>query len=84
MNKRGVVLLSGGLDSILALRLMMEQDVELVSFMLVSPFGDYGRPGEELISKKVSREFDIPIEIEPFGEEYLEIIKNQSLVMEKI
>ena len=75
MNKKGVVLLSGGLDSILALRLMMEQDVELISFMLVSPFGDYGKPGEELISKKVSRESGIPIEIEPFGEEYLEIIK---------
>lgn len=75
MNRKGVILLSGGLDSILALRIMLEQEVELYSFMLLSTLGDYGKPGEELISIKVSREYKVPIEIEPFGEDYLEIIK---------
>lgn len=38
MNKRAIVLLSGGLDSALALRLLMEQGIDVIAVHFVSPF----------------------------------------------
>lgn len=69
---RAVGLLSAGLDSALALRLVSDQGVELVAVHVVLPFGrnkhDY--------PKLVAEDLGVPLIRLEAGEEYIELIRN--------
>jgi len=69
---RAVALLSGGLDSILALKLILEQGIEVVALNLILPFlsekGDY--------AGATARRFGIPLVRVEAGEEYLAILRS--------
>lgn len=78
-RKRAVVLLSGGLDSTLAARMMLEQGVELFAIHFTSPFctcskGPNG--GCHSQAQIVADRMGIPIRTVSKGREYLEIIRN--------
>jgi len=78
MGKKAVALLSGGLDSTLAVRMMLDQgiDVEAVNFM--SPFCNCNSrtAGCKHQAAKVAEEFGIPIRVIPKGMDYMRMVEN--------
>jgi tRNA-uridine 2-sulfurtransferase len=74
---KAVALLSGGLDSSLAVRMMMEQGVEVESIAIKTPFCDFdcGKGCGHRV-KQVSAELGIPLKTVYFGDEYLKMLKN--------
>lgn len=67
---KGFGLLSGGLDSILAVRVLQEQDLDLIGLTFVTPF--FGaEPG-----LAVGRITGIPVRVVDIGEKHLEMLKH--------
>lgn len=74
MNKRAkktkaLVLLSGGLDSILAAKLLLAQNIEVEGICFYSNFFDCG------LAKKAAKRLDIKLREVDISEEFLKIIK---------
>lgn len=67
---KALVLLSGGLDSILAAKLLMEQKVEVTGLIFKSCFFDAEKGVE------AAKQLGIPHRIVDFSEEHLEMVKN--------
>ncbi len=68
-------LLSGGLDSILATKLMLEQGIEVIAVNFTSPFCLCNTKGK-CHAIEVAKKFNIPIKIVPKGKDYLKILRN--------
>ncbi|MFH1287474.1 MAG: 7-cyano-7-deazaguanine synthase [bacterium] len=77
MQKKAVVLLSGGLDSILALKLMIDEGIEVFSLNFSSIFCRRNRRGCDEASS-AARKLGVGLKIMEKGHEYLEIVKNPS------
>ncbi len=70
-------LLSGGLDSILASRILMGQGIEVVGLHFITPFSGYGKKGHESqYEEQFLRLYGIQSRIIDVGEEYIEILRN--------
>lgn len=67
---KALSLISGGLDSILATWLILQQGVEVIGLTFSTPFFDIEKP------KKVSELLNIPLYIIDITEEFLPILKN--------
>lgn len=67
---RAVGLLSGGLDSALAARLLLDQGVEVVGLHLESPTACRGS------AREVAGELGIPLVVRPKGEEYVRLLRH--------
>ena len=69
---KALTLLSGGLDSILATKLVSDQGIEVVALNFILPFtaekGDY--------AGAVAKRFGIPLIRVEAGEEYLDVLRN--------
>ncbi len=76
MKARGILLYSGGLDSLLAAKLLMEQDVELTGLQFILPFYPPDFDFEELHSVKQAKNIGLKLEFYKCGKEYLEMLKN--------
>jgi tRNA U34 2-thiouridine synthase MnmA/TrmU len=75
--RKAVVLLSGGLDSTLAARMLQEQGIELHAIHFTSPFCTCsGNGGCRSQANIVAERMGIPIRTVSKGEEYLEIVKS--------
>jgi len=77
--KRAVMLLSGGLDSTLAARMMVDQGVELFALHFTSPFCTCAKAagnGCNSQAQIVAEKMGIPIRTVSKGPEYLAIIRN--------
>ncbi len=72
---KAVSLLSGGLDSILAIRIIQEQKVNIVAVHFSIPFTSKKDKNYNL-SKKLSDELGIHLELIKIKKEYLSIVKN--------
>ncbi|NNG47266.1 MAG: hypothetical protein HKM86_09180 [Deltaproteobacteria bacterium] len=78
-SKRAVMLLSGGLDSTLAARMMLDQGVELFALHFTSPFCTCSRAsagGCHSQAQIVAERMGIPIKTVSKGSEYIEIIRD--------
>ncbi len=80
MNKKkakAVALLSGGLDSSLAVRMMLEQGIDVEAVAIKTPFCDFdcGKGCGHRV-KEVATELGIELQTVYFGEEYLKMLKN--------
>ena len=69
---KAVEMLSGGLDSILAVKLIIDQGIDVIAVNFVSPFHISKENGVEKIAKK----FNIPLKTIKLGKNYLKVIKN--------
>ncbi|MFH0923816.1 MAG: hypothetical protein V1825_03710, partial [Candidatus Falkowbacteria bacterium] len=69
-NIRALVLFSGGLDSMIAAKVLQAQGIEVVGVCCVSNFFDCGK------AKKAAEEISIDLKIIDISEELLEIVKN--------
>jgi tRNA-uridine 2-sulfurtransferase len=74
---RAFSLLSGGLDSLLATRLIMDQGVEVIGLHFITPFFGYSKKGQEdRYREKWRRLYGIEARIIDVGEEYLSVLRN--------
>lgn len=71
---KAIALLSGGLDSTLAVRIILDLGIEVEALKFTSPFCQCDRNGR-CYSADVARELHIPIKTFIKGSDYLEIIK---------
>ena len=74
---KAVALLSGGLDSNLAVRMMLAQGVDVEAVAVKTPFCDFdcGKGCGHRV-KEVADELGIKLKTVYFGEEYLQMLKN--------
>src|SRR4030066_1956047 len=74
---KAVALLSGGLDSILAARVVIEQEIELEALNFLTVFCTCTNRGETcLASQKAVSALGIPLKVLNVSEEYLHVVKN--------
>lgn len=71
LNRKAVVLFSGGLDSMLAIRIMQEQEIELEAFNVRTQFECC-----KMEASRMAHEFNVPITVVDTGPEYLRLIEN--------
>ena len=74
---KAVALLSGGLDSNLAVRMILEQGIEVEAIAIKTPFCDFdcGKGCGHRV-KEVASELGIQLKTEYYGEEYLKMLKH--------
>jgi tRNA U34 2-thiouridine synthase MnmA/TrmU len=75
-NIKAVGLLSGGLDSTLTVKMMIEQGVEVHLLNFVTPFCTCTKKGCRHEASRVAELFKVPVKIISVGKEYIEMIKN--------
>ncbi len=73
---RAIVLYSGGLDSLLAAKILMEQGVEVTGFHCILPFTAPDFPPEELDVSRMARQIDLPLVHYRCDDAYIAMIKN--------
>ena len=74
---RAFSLLSGGLDSLLATRLIMEQGIEVVGLHFITPFFGYHRKGQEARYQERWRNlYGIEARIVDVSQEYFQVLRN--------
>jgi len=76
MKKKAIALLSGGLDSTLALKIVLDLGFEVIGLNMKTPFCTCDGKGGVCYSSKFSQEFGIKLVRIFGGEDYLEIVKN--------
>lgn len=76
MSAKGILLYSGGLDSLLAAKLLMDQGVELIGLHFILPFYPPDFDFEELHSVKQAKDIGLKLEFYKCGREYLDMLKN--------
>jgi tRNA U34 2-thiouridine synthase MnmA/TrmU len=75
MNKKAIAMLSGGLDSILAAKVVKDLGIELLGLHFVAPV--YSASGSSrTAAQKNAAWLGIPLKVIPIKDEFLEIIKN--------
>jgi tRNA-specific 2-thiouridylase len=72
-KKRALALISGGLDSALAVKLVLDQGIDVEAVNFVSPFCLCGKGG--CGAPEVARSLNIPLKTINVGEEYLRVVK---------
>ncbi len=73
---RAIGLLSGGLDSTLAVRVMLELGVEVLAVNFVTPFCtcDHGGAGCGRQAARAAGGLSVPLRVIPLGDDYLEMV----------
>lgn len=78
MKRRAIALLSGGLDSTLAVKMMLDQGIEVVAVHFTSVFCNCSpkKGGCKMHARKVAEEFHVPIRVIHKGMDYIRMIEN--------
>lgn len=74
LKAKALGLLSGGLDSALAVKLLLDQGLEVEAINFVSPFCLCSKGGCGAV--KVAKNLNVPLKIISVGEEYLKVVRN--------
>jgi len=75
MKKKAIGLLSGGLDSILATKMILDMGFDVMVLNLKTPFCCCDTD-EKCFSDSIAQQFNIPLKRIYGGEDYLEVVKN--------
>jgi tRNA-specific 2-thiouridylase len=76
VRKKAVALISGGLDSVLAARVIMEQDFDVIGLYFTSAFSkSYGHERDTNASL-VSKAIGIDLRIMDMAEDYIDVVRN--------
>lgn len=78
MNRRAVALLSGGLDSTLAVKVMLDQGIEVTALNFTSVFCNCtsSKGGCKSEAARVADEFGIPCKVLFKGLDYIDVVRN--------
>ncbi len=69
-------LFSGGLDSMLAARAIMEQGVEVTALHFITPFFGYDSKGREAwAAENFKKKYEIDVRILDVSQEYIEMVR---------
>jgi tRNA U34 2-thiouridine synthase MnmA/TrmU len=71
---KALALLSGGLDSTLAVKLILDQGIDVEAVNFVTPFCLCGKSG--CGASEVAKKFNIPLKVISVGEDYLRVVRN--------
>ncbi len=76
-KRSAVALLSGGLDSTLAVKMMIEQGIEITAVHFTSPFCNCSsrKAGCQHHARRVAAEFGVPIRVIVKGMDYMRIVE---------
>jgi tRNA-specific 2-thiouridylase len=75
---KGVLLFSGGLDSLLAARLLMDQDIEVIGLHCLLPFVAPDADPETLKPARIAAGIKVSLRYHRCGREYIDMIRNPS------
>ncbi len=75
MNKKAIALISGGLDSLLAARVVMEQGVDVVGVAFVMPFASRNVRRFKEYVREAAADAGIPVRFVDISKEFLEVLK---------
>ncbi len=75
-SPRAVALLSGGLDSALAIHLVKRQGIDVTAIHFTSFFSPLKGSGEDSPPAVLARQLDVPLVLIPKGKDFLELIRN--------
>jgi tRNA-uridine 2-sulfurtransferase len=73
---KGIVLISGGLDSMLAARVLMDQDLELIGFHSILPFVAPDKEPADLKPVQLASRINLKVHVHRCDKEYIDIIRN--------
>jgi len=73
---KAIGLLSGGLDSTLAVKLMLNQGIEVKALNFITPFCTCTRKGCRHEASRIAKEFGIKIKVIAVEEDYIEMVRN--------
>jgi hypothetical protein len=81
MSRKAIALLSGGLDSTLAVKVMLDQGISVEALNFTSPFctctsSKNQGTGCKSEAVRVAQEFNIPIKVMHKGVDYLDVVRN--------
>ncbi|HID96358.1 MAG TPA: hypothetical protein EYP53_09945 [Candidatus Latescibacteria bacterium] len=76
MGTKAIALLSGGLDSTLAIRVVLDQGIEVIALNFLTPFCLCDRRGCRREAIKAADELGVELKVFNIAEEYLGIVKN--------
>lgn len=77
MQRRALALFSGGLDSILAVKVIQQQGVDVLALNFTSPFfGCSPLLDGEPVAAQYARHYDISFRSVPLGQEFLEMLRH--------
>ena len=71
---KAVAMLSGGLDSIMALKMVLDQGIEVHALHFPPPLSD--EKTEDCVAAKVAKKFKVPIKFMARGEDFLDLIRD--------
>ncbi len=75
-KRKAIGLLSGGLDSRLAVKMLQEQGIEIIALNFVTPFCNCTAKNScQTEAHKASEEFGIELKVVPMFEEFMEAVK---------
>jgi len=72
---KAIGLLSGGLDSTLAVKLLLDQNVDVIAFHMTTPFCTCTRKGCGHTASHIAKQYGISIKNMVAGPEYIEMVK---------
>jgi tRNA-specific 2-thiouridylase len=76
MNRKAISLLSGGLDSTLSTKLMLDQGVDVVALNFTSPFSSRREKERGLQAVRTANELGIKLMLKDKGPEYIDVIRS--------
>ena len=76
MYKRAIVLLSGGLDSVLSAKIIIEQKIEVIALHFTSPFSSKKEKEKGLQAERAARELGIRLITIYKGRDYIDVVKS--------
>ena len=76
VQKKGILLYSGGLDSLLSAKILLDQDIEIIGLNFILPFHSPDIDPNELKSSRLARNIGLNVRHIRCGREYMEIVKN--------
>jgi tRNA-specific 2-thiouridylase len=72
---KAISLLSGGLDSILATKLILNQGIEVIAFNVKTPFGIPKKDGTSEAEEAV-KQLNVPLKVLPVEKDYIKMVCN--------
>ncbi len=75
---KALCLISGGLDSALAARIMQEQGIDIIAVHFLNPFGTCGEKEEGTPPRRVAESLGVDLVTVPFEPDYLDVISSPS------
>ncbi len=77
-QKSAILLFSGGLDSLLAAKILLEQHIQVIGLYFILPFSPPDVDPDDLGVSEWSKKIEIPMIYHRCGREYMQIIENPS------